>query len=612
MNFKKTKIAAAVLSATLLFGCGSGSDSVKSVVDYLDSTEVTALLSAEQIAELEAAGLTAADLTTIVAGVTDAELQAAIDAAIANVGANKYVVLTDDSTSANAQLLYTLPAAQTAGKLTAKIKVDSSDEKLSYITLFDASGSVKTSPLDLKIGGSDIAAFGTEAPADTSIIKSRGTTNGDVLTDLTLDTLTWVNISLEWNGSTVDVVISDLDGNELSSDTLDYQDGDTDAVTKVGFQVGDSSNVTTTSEPIAIDNFMVYGADLTTVLFSDEDFADLTLYNSSRGAEVLTEGVEYITELTAAQVTALSDAGVVDTSGIINGNMTQDEVDAAVAALIAAAEAVGGYVAELTDAQTTALTDAGVSQDDIDGIIVGNMSQAEVDAAVEALIEAANTPVGEVGNLVAQLLDTNANGSADGELRIKFADSAGVDSLEAGQISATIMMQADADSTADTVTYSTTNTGYVSLYGSGTSSTNLHGDIIFSGGEVKYRDDLGSQSTIDGLTWTDGEAIEFVVTWAADDTWSFSIDGGTTFNGPYVSREKIATSPITLVAFKIGTSSDVATYEMNVDNIEILDGDSASLYSEDFENGYSVDDDLDGTGVFDSNSNEVTVQEVEL
>ena len=55
---------------------------------------------------------------------------------------------------------------------------------------------------------------------------------------------------------------------------------------------------------------------------------------------LLSEGqvIEYVTELTAEQETALIEAGVTDTSGIIVGDMTQEEVDAAVAAAIASSK----------------------------------------------------------------------------------------------------------------------------------------------------------------------------------------------------------------------------------------------------------------------------------
>ena len=292
MNMKKTTLASAILLSLMLTGCGSSSSSggtPEITVPDLSSTEITALVEAAGLTQaLADAGLTADDLVDYISAEDDTaeEIQAVIDEVLAAADAEKYVVLTDESTSQNAQLVYTLPAAQATGKVTAKIKVDSADAKLSYITLFGATGSVKTSPLDLKIGGSHADAYGTEAADGESIIYSRNDGGDDILTALTLTTNTWVNISLEWDkdADTVDIIISDLEGTELSSDTLAFQSSVD--VTKVAFQVSDSSNVTTTDEPIAVDDFMVYDTDLTTVLHTDDFSGDLSAY-SSRGADII-------------------------------------------------------------------------------------------------------------------------------------------------------------------------------------------------------------------------------------------------------------------------------------------------------------------------------------
>ena len=554
MNFKLTKIAAATaLTSILLAGCGSDSSSGGSSIiedvfsDGLSASEIANLeancVSADSIAIIEAA-IAAADTTQIA---VDVLIEEAI-AAVGTCDVEKYVVLTDESTTQNAQLVYTLPAAQATGKLTAKIKVDSSDPKLSYVTLFSTS-SVNTSPLDLKIGGSHEDAYGVEAPADTSIIYSRGKISGDILTDLTLDTLTWVNISLEWDGSNVDVIISDLDGVELSSDTLAYQDGITDAVTKIAFQVSDSSNVTVTDEPIAVDDVMIYDTDLTTLVHSD-DFSsgDLSAY-SSRGADVITEGevIVYITELTAEQEAALIAAGVTDTSGIIVGDMTQEEVDAAVAAAIAAAT-------------------------------------ADPDA-----------------NLVARIIDTTLD--ADGELRMA------VDELATGSVSATIQLQADADTAMPSVDNvdGINNTAYVNVYAGSASSNNLIGEISFtSGGVAKYRDTDKNQQDIVGLTYAEDTPLDFKITWDATG-YLVSLDGGVTDFGPFVG---IATGgSATTVQFRIGSSSKQATNEMLVDNIVIAGADDVSVLSEDFETDFLDGDELGETY---SSSAEATITTIDL
>ncbi|TEW56853.1 hypothetical protein E2R68_02145 [Psychromonas sp. RZ22] len=213
---------------------------------------------------------------------------------------------------------------------------------------------------------------------------------------------------------------------------------------------------------------------------------------------------------------------------------------------------------------------------------------------------------GNADNLAAQILDTNIGGTKEdtGELRIKLADQTHVTELAAGQISATIQIQPDADTTVDES--SSKNDALISLYSSGTSSANLHGDIIFSGNKIKYRDDSGAQQTIDGLSYTDGQAIKFVAKWTEND-YSFSIDGGTTFKGPFASRDL---TPVTVITFKLGNSSTMSSYEFNVDDIIISDG-TTEAYNENFE-AFTEGYDLVAGGDIDQNSAEATVQKVAL
>jgi hypothetical protein len=203
-------------------------------------------------------------------------------------------------------------------------------------------------------------------------------------------------------------------------------------------------------------------------------------------------------------------------------------------------------------------------------------------------------------NLGAQILDTVTDDG--GELRIKLADAGSVDTILEGQISATIQIQDDTDTTVTTTDSS--DTAYVTLYSTGgTSSTNYHGDIIFSSGDVKYRDDTGTQYTIDGLSYTEGVAIDFVATWT-ESTYSFSIDGGDNYNGPYDSREATAVS---VISFKLGDTSGQSVKELLVDDIVILD-ETANAFDDDFESN-EVDDVLDGTDdSYNSSSSEATVQ----
>ena len=145
------------------------------------------------------------------------------------------------------------------------------------------------------------------------------------------------------------------------------------------------------------------------------------------------------------------------------------------------------------------------------------------------------------------------------------------------------------------------NTAYISVYGGSASSSNLTGEIVFSNGAVKYRDASKSQQTIDGLTYTDDTDIDVVLKWTATD-YSVSIDGGTTFFGPYVA---INTGTATeTYQIRIGSSSKESAKELLADDIVIADGTDSTVLSEDFES-YAVDDDLSATY---SSSAEATVQ----
>jgi len=107
------------------------------------------------------------------------------------------------------------------------------------------------------------------------------------------------------------------------------------------------------------------------------------------------------------------------------------------------------------------------------------------------------------------------------------------DELDEGSISTTIKIQAIDGFTA-TPDVSEDNTAYISVYGGSASSSNLTGEIIFSNGAIKYRDASKDQQTITGLTYADDTDIDVVLEWSATG-YSVSIDGGTTFFGPYVA-----------------------------------------------------------------------------
>ncbi|USD67416.1 hypothetical protein [Vibrio sp. SCSIO 43136] len=210
-------------------------------------------------------------------------------------------------------------------------------------------------------------------------------------------------------------------------------------------------------------------------------------------------------------------------------------------------------------------------------------------------------------NLVAQILDTlgsieDGDSKDTGELRIKLEEQASVASIVEGSLTATLLVQADEDTEAtgsDIV-----NSVYVSLYSSGTSSSNMHGDIILTGGVVKYRDSSGSQQNLqvngENVTYPTGEEIKFQATWD-QLTYSFSLDGGVTTYGPFDSRDQTA---VTVVAFKLGDNDGESDHELLVDDIVISDQ-GVEVFSDDFES-YSAGDALTVHG-YNSNSSQATV-----
>jgi VCBS repeat-containing protein len=197
-------------------------------------------------------------------------------------------------------------------------------------------------------------------------------------------------------------------------------------------------------------------------------------------------------------------------------------------------------------------------------------------------------------NLVARMADTTT--TADAELRLTTT------ALDEGSISTTLKIQAIAGFVA-TPDVDEDNTVYISVYGGSASSNNLTGEIVFSNGAIKYRDANKDQQTIDGLTYADDTDIDVVIDWTATG-YSLSIDGGTTFYGPYVA---INTGTATeTYQIRIGSSSKESAKELLADDIVIADANDMAVLAEDFETGYAVDDDLSTTY---SSSAEATVQE---
>ncbi len=236
-------------------------------------------------------------------------------------------------------------------------------------------------------------------------------------------------------------------------------------------------------------------------------------------------------------------------------------------------------------------TDTEVLTQDFEGLIAGDDLSSTYSDSAEATVR---TIAGAGANLVARMADTTT--TADAELRLT------TDELDEGSISTTIKIQAIDGFTA-TPDVSEDNTAYISVYGGSASSSNLTGEIIFSNGAIKYRDASKDQQTITGLTYADDTDIDVVLEWSATG-YSVSIDGGTTFFGPYVA---INTGTATRTyQIRIGSSGKESAKELLADDIVIIDGTTdTEVLTQDFE-GLIAGDDLSSTY---SDSAEATVQE---
>ncbi|WP_394130095.1 VCBS domain-containing protein [Shewanella maritima] len=236
-------------------------------------------------------------------------------------------------------------------------------------------------------------------------------------------------------------------------------------------------------------------------------------------------------------------------------------------------------------------TDMAVLSEDFESYADGEDLSSSYSSSAEATVR---TIAGTSVNKVARMADTTTD--ADAELRLTTT------ALAAGSISATIKLQAISGFTA-TPGVEEDNTAYISIYGDSASSSKLTGEIIFSNdGKVKYRDAAKSQQTIEGLTYFDDTEINAVIKWTATG-YSLSIDGGTTFYGPY---EAINTGTATeTYQIRIGSSADESAKELLADDIVIADANDTAVLTEDFES-YTVGDDL---STIYSNSAEATVQQ---
>ncbi|MEZ8058101.1 hypothetical protein [Vibrio splendidus] len=272
----------------------------------------------------------------------------------------------------------------------------------------------------------------------------------------------------------------------------------------------------------------------------------------------------------------------------------------------------GSSTLEILDGVFT-LDDSGalIVTDSSSGINYSGSDQTEVEGVQDAITDA-NDLVGIDGYV--QILDTNHNGSKtdSGELRLKLSDSstdATVDTIASGKMTVDLIYQVDEDTTQEENTSG--NNAYISLFASGTSNINLHGEVIFNAGEIFYRstevEDGKPQISDEPVgTYTLGEDLAIEISWA-DGYYSFKVNDNVYDNdgNGFESFDKAA---VTVISLKLGDTSNTTHYEMIADNFKVYSNDTTTdelVFEDDF-NGYPNGHSLSGNP-YNSATAEATV-----
>ncbi|MCX2759417.1 hypothetical protein OQJ65_14715 [Vibrio sp. Sgm 22] len=272
----------------------------------------------------------------------------------------------------------------------------------------------------------------------------------------------------------------------------------------------------------------------------------------------------------------------------------------------------GSSTLEILDGVFT-LDDSGalIVTDNSSGINYSGSDQTEVEGVQDAVTDA-NDLVGINGYV--QILDTNHNGSKtdSGELRLKLSDSstgATVDTIASGKMTVDLIYQVDEDTTQEENTSG--NNAYISLFASGTSNINLHGEVIFNAGEIFYRstevEDGKPQISDEPVgTYTLGEDLAVEISWT-DGYYSFTVNDNVYDNdgNGFESFDKAA---VTVISLKLGDTSNTTHYEMIADNFKVYSHDTTTdelVFEDDF-NGYPNGHSLSGNP-YNSATAEATV-----
>lgn len=248
--------------------------------------------------------------------------------------------------------------------------------------------------------------------------------------------------------------------------------------------------------------------------------------------------------------------------------------------------------------------------DEDQGVDLSGSDEVDNDSVKDAVTKA-NEDNG-INNVV-QILDTNFGGTKNdvGELRLKLSESATVSSIASGKLSVDLIYQVDTDTSEEA--NDNGNNAYISLYGSGTSNTNLHGEIIFNAGEIFYRstatDSSGKPQISDQPvgTYELGEDLAVEVSWA-NGYYTFTIND-TVYDNNGNGFESFDKSAVTVISLKLGDTSNTTHYELIADNLAVYSNDETDnqvVFEDDFDS-YVNGAVLGGSDPYNNNSAEATV-----
>jgi VCBS repeat-containing protein len=497
------------------------------------------------------------------------------------------------------------------------------NNKDAYITLYGSSGSSSESLIDLRIQGEQFITNddGTETPIDPRFFVRNTDSDaysGSMITAPFVEDQ-FYDVEIAWDLDATDQITVTIDGEvigggafptaaEVDSDFTSLDQWFVDGVKAIQFRFGDNDRTipfgsfyvdnievfsdTAGTTSIFSDNFEGYDVsdtlDGTNSLYSLAIYSEVTVFDAGDGTVEPTPAVFFgLTGAIASdEATSTGAVSVLDPddgeASVVDSTLTGTYGDLSILA-----DGSWTYTLDTTDATIAALI---VGERETDTFTIESFDGT----TAELVVTISGTVVVATGdNKVARMADTTT--TADAELRLTTA------ALAEGSISTTLKIQAISGFTA-TPDVSEDNTAYISVYGGSASSSNLTGEIVFTNdGTVKYRDANKDQQIIDGLTYTDDTDIDVVLEWTATG-YSVSIDGGTTFYGPYVA---INTGTATeTYQIRIGSSGKESAKELLADDIVIADANDTEILSDDFE-FYADGEDLSSTY---SSSAEATVK----